>query len=426
MRRSRPFLVVLSACVLVLAACGDDERSSMTDGASLTTQADGGPADTGDGDGDVDDPDPDRENGSVADLSGAAITLTLVATLEQPVAMTTRPGSSHLYVAERTGRVVALLLGDDGTAGAGPVVVDITAETTTDGERGLLGVAFDPATDRLYLSFTDGNGHTRVDEWAMDGDVADLDSRRTVYTQEQPFSNHNGGHIAFGPDGYLYLGLGDGGSQADPLQAGQDPTTALGSIIRIDPVPSRSESFTVPDDNPFVEGGGAPEIWLIGVRNPWRFSWDAATGDLWIADVGQNVQEEVTWLPAPADGAAPGRGANLGWALFEGNHTFVIDAEPPPAYVPPVHTYDHGPGCSITGGYVSRGDQLPGLRGVYVYSDFCDPSIRAVLQRDGEVVDARSLEVTVPGGMAVSFGQGPSGELYVLSLGGGLYRLDPA
>jgi glucose/arabinose dehydrogenase len=223
----------------------------------------------------------------------------------------------------------------------------------------------------------------------------------------------------------LYLGMGDGGGGGDPLGAGQDPTTPLGALIRIDPAPAGDRPYTVPADNPYATGGGAPENWSIGLRNPWRFSWDAATGDLWIADVGQGAVEEVNVVPASADGSPPGRGANFGWAIFEGDVIYGGGPEPDD-YVPPVHTYRHRPGCSITGGYVSRGDALPGLRGVYVYSDFCDPTVYAVLARDGAFVEFRSLEVSVPGGQVVSFGEGPDGELYVMSLAGGLFRLDPA
>jgi glucose/arabinose dehydrogenase len=405
---------------LVLAGCGDDDAPETTT-TTTTTEPRADTTVTVDDDGEADDP-PDPVVESVTDLSDAAITLTRVAELDRPIALATRAGSNDLYVAERTGRVRIVT---SGGSVSGTPVVDISGDTTTDSERGLLGLAFHPDGSRLYLSYTDTDGDTRVDEWTMDGDAVDPDSRRTMFEQDQPFSNHNGGHVAFGPDGSLYLGLGDGGGGGDPLGAGQDPDTALGSLIRVEPTPDGGAPYTIPPDNPFVDGGGRPEIWLTGVRNPWRFSWDRATGDLWVADVGQRAVEEVTVLFAPGDGSPPGRGANLGWAIFEGDQPFAGGPEPED-YVPPIHTYGHRPGCSITGGYVSRGDQLPGLRGVYVYSDFCDPRIQAVLQRDGQVVEARSLEVSVPGGQVVSFGEGPEGELYVLSLGGGLYRIDPA
>ena len=411
-------------CALVLlSACGDDDGSpagpdgaepggaTTTSASPVTRPLDG-----------VDAP-PD----SVTDLSDAAIALTQVAELTAPIDLTARRGSADLFVAERAGRVRIIGLDGSGqpTPGDAAVLVDISSDTTTDGERGLLGLAFSPDGSQLYLSFTDDSGDTQIDEWQIDGDSVDEASRRTVYRAAQPFRNHNGGSIQFGLDGYLYLGLGDGGGSGDPLGAAQDPTSVLGSLIRIDPTPHGDSPFTVPPDNPFVDGGGAPEIWLTGVRNPWRFAFDHVTGDLWIADVGQNAVEEITVLSAGPDGEGAGRGANLGWPIFEGDEPF--DGGPEPAdYAPPVHTYRHRPGCSITGGYVSRGDALPALRGVYLYSDFCDPTIHAVLSRDGSEAEHRSLQVTVPGGLVVSFGEGPAGELYVLSLGGGVFRIDPA
>ncbi|MFP4512434.1 MAG: PQQ-dependent sugar dehydrogenase [Acidimicrobiales bacterium] len=424
MNPTRVLLIVFAALTLVASACGDDDTAEPTTTTTSPTD-DPGPTTTEAGPTTTDassDPEPVE---SVADLSEADIALTPVAELERPTALATRAGSPDLYVGERGGRVVVVERSPDGPGTVTDTLVDISDDTTTDGERGLLGLDFDPDGERLYLSYTDLSGHTRVDEWTMDGDAIDGSSRRAVYTLEQPFANHNGGHIGFGPDGFLYLGLGDGGGGGDPLDAGQDPTTPLGSLIRIDPTPDGDQPFTVPPDNPFVDGGGAPEVWSTGLRNPWRFSWDRATDDLWIADVGQSAIEEVNVLFASDDGSPPGRAANLGWSVFEGTEPFD-DGPEPENYVPPLHTYSHGPGCSITGGYVSRGDALPGLGGVYLYSDFCDPRIHLVLQDEGEVVETRSLDVSVPGGQAVSFGEGPDGELYVMSLAGGLFRIDPA
>lgn len=427
----RAGVVAVALALVLTGACGDDDEPAAT--TTSTTAPDTGSDDTGsDGPDGTDepapddtdaDPGPDVPTGSVDDLSGAAVALTPVAELRAPIALATRTGSSAVYVAERAGRVLAV----DPASGevAAEPVVDISSDTSTDVERGLLGLAFHPDGHRLYLSFTDTSGDTRIDEWTLVGDAVDPSSRRTVYTHEQPFANHNGGHIAFGPDGMLYLGLGDGGGGGDPLGAGQDPDTALGSLVRLDPTPDGERSFSVPPDNPFAGGGGLPEIWAIGLRNPWRFGWDAATGDMWIADVGQNAVEEVNLVPAPADGAPPGRGANFGWPIFEGDRAYAGGDEPP-GYVGPVHTYAHGPGCSITGGVVVRDPRLSGLIGAYVYADYCDPTVHAVLVRDGAAVEARSLGVSVPGGQAASFGEGPGGEVYVMSLSGGLFRLDPA
>ncbi|MGY6501961.1 MAG: PQQ-dependent sugar dehydrogenase [Acidimicrobiales bacterium] len=409
------------AASLLAAACGDDDSGpaqpvSPIPSLATTTTTDASADD--DGTAPVTPP-------SVDDLASAAVELTLVHEAFQPIDLITRPGERSLYVAERAGLVLRLTLGDDGApTGDTEEVVDIGADTEVIHERGLLGIAFDPDGEFLYASFTDDDGDTRVDQWRMDGDGADEATRRTVFSAEQPFANHNGGQIRFGPDGMLYLGLGDGGSSSDPLGAGQDPTTVLGAVLRIDPTASGDLPYEIPDDNPFVDGGGEPEIWMTGVRNPWRFDFDAVTGDLWVADVGQGAIEEVTVLFADG-GRSPGRGANLGWAIFEGNEPFHGGPEPE-NYAPPLHTYGHGPGCSITGGVVSRGDALPALRGAYLYSDFCDPTIYAVLQRDGVEVDFRSLEVQVPGAQVAAFGTGPAGEVYVLSLAGGVFRIDPA
>lgn len=424
---SRRLLVALvSMAALLLAACSDDDSDDSGAGSTITEDLSAPTTESGGTETPATDGEPAPPPDAIDDLAGAAITLTPVAEFDAPIALVARPGSANLFVAERGGRVQTLAPDGNGGWTPGQVVVDISGETTTDVERGLLGLAFDPAGDRIYVSFTDGAGDSRVDEWRLtdnaDGAAADPGSRRTVYTHDQPYPNHNGGHIAFGPDGLLYLALGDGGGGGDPLGAGQDPDTALGSIIRFDPTPDGDRPFTIPADNPFADGGGQPEIFINGVRNPWRFSWDSQTGDLWIADVGQGAVEEINWLPG-GDDASAGLGANLGWAIFEGDERFGPGDEPV-GYVGPIFTYGHGPGCSITGGFVSRDPRIPALFGAYLYSDYCDPAIHAVLQRDGEVIDNRSLDVEVPGGQMVSFGEGPDGELYVLSLSGGVFRID--
>jgi glucose/arabinose dehydrogenase len=420
--RPRSLIGLALALALLAAACGNDDSADPvgdTTTTTSTTEADPDPTEP------TDTTEPSDEVDSVEDLSDSDIALTEVVELEQPVALATRADSDHLYIAERTGRVVVVERSESGPGTVIQTLVDISGETTTESERGLLGLTFDPDGDRLYLSYTGPEGTTLVDEWIMDGDEIDDATRRTIYAIDQPFPNHNGGQVAFGPDGLLYLGLGDGGGGGDPLDAGQDPDTALGSLVRIEPTEAGDLPYTVPDDNPFADGGGAPEVWAIGLRNPWRFSWDRATDDLWIADVGQNQIEEINLVMSPDDGSPPGRGANFGWAIFEGDQPF--DGGPEPEnYVPPIYTFGHNPQCSITGGYVSRGDALPGLRGVYVYSDFCDPRIHLLLQRDGEVVETRALDTSVPGGGVTSFGEGPDGELYVMSISGGVFRLDPA
>lgn len=431
---ARRLATVLVAAALLAAACGDDGGGdgatpeggtqvlpSPTTAVPTTAAPTTGPAD----------PPPSTTTttapAGVDTLEGAAVQLRPVVRLDRPTALTTRPGSPHLWVAERGGTVRVVTLEDAGLgqvrATVGPVVADVSDRTTTGAERGLLGLAFSADGDTLFLSYTDLDGATTVDALTMDGDTAVADSRRPILFQPQPFPNHNGGQIALGPDGYLYLGLGDGGGGGDPLDTGQDPSDLLGSLLRIDPA-STGEGYDVPPGNPFVDGGGAPEVWTYGLRNPWRFSWDRATGDLWIADVGQDAVEEVTLLPATGD-EPPGRGANLGWPILEGDQAFS-GAPVPDGLVDPVITYPHDQGCSVTGGYVSRGPALEALRGAYLYADYCAAELRAALVRDGELVEDRRLGVDVPGGQVVSFGEGPEGELYVLSLDGGIFRIDPA
>lgn len=359
-------------------------------------------------------PGPQEAPPAIPDLDAVAVRLTEVATLDAPSAMAMRPGDDAFFIAERAGAVRVLR---DGERAPQPLV-DITGETTTDGERGLLGLAFSPDGERLYLSFTDTARDTRIDEWTLDGDGVRADSRRTVFALDQPYANHNGGHITFGPDGFLYIGLGDGGSAGDPLGAGQSLDTLLGALLRIDPLPREGAPYAVPADNPFVEDPAArDEIWVYGLRNPWRFSFDRATGDLWVADVGQNEREEVTVLPAGSAG-----GANLGWNVFEGTQRYA--GEPSGDEVPPLTEYSCDEGCSVTGGFVYRGEAIPALRGAYVYGDFCSGFVRAVAQEDGAVVAEADLGVEVES--LVSFGEDADGELYALSLSGGVFRVDPA
>lgn len=347
-----------------------------------------------------------------APVRGDLVRLTEIATAQAPTAGVAGPGDT-VWIAERPGRVRVL----DAQGTLGEPVLDITAETTTDGERGLLGITFDDAFAHFYLSYTDRDGNTAVDELEVAGGQLRPRTRQTILTQEQPFANHNGGDLAFGPDGMLYLGLGDGGSGGDPLGSGQDLGSLLGKLLRIDP--SGGDPYAVPPDNPFVgEPGARPEIWAYGLRNPWRFSFDAATGRLWIGDVGQSSWEEIDRAPE-----GTGRGANYGWSRMEGSQPF--SGAEPDGHVRPVHEYPTGSGrCSVTGGYVYRGSAIPALVGDYVFSDYCEGAIRALELRDGEV--AGETHLGVDGGSVVAFVQGPDRELYVLDLDGTIFRLDPA
>jgi glucose/arabinose dehydrogenase len=342
----------------------------------------------------------------------ASVVLTEVATAVAPIAGATGPDAT-VWIAERAGTVRVL-----GEQGLGDPVLDITGETTTDGERGLLGIAFDAEFAHFYISYTDLNGHSVIDEFEVAGGQLRPDRRRTILTQEQPFPNHNGGDLAFGPDGMLYIGLGDGGSGGDPFGNGQDLGTLLGKLLRIDP--TGGDPYGVPPDNPFVDDSSArPEIWAYGLRNPWRFSFDAETGDLWIGDVGQSEREEIDFTAA-GDSA----GANYGWSIMEARERYSGEDEPDD-HIPPVYDYETDEDrCSVTGGYVYRGSAIPALVGRYVFSDYCEGDIRALeVDGAGELVGETNLDVN--GGSVVSFVQGPDRELYVLDIVGTIYRLDP-
>jgi glucose/arabinose dehydrogenase len=243
-----------------------------------------------------------------------------------------------------------------------------------------------------------------------------------VLTIDEPYPNHNRGNLTFGPDGYLYIGMGDGGAAFDPQRRALNPASLLGKILRIDPVIHGDRPYTVPADNPYRSTAGArPEIWSIGVRNPWRFSFDAATGDLWIADVGQNAWEEID-VARKADGG--GRGVNFGWSAYEGTHRANAD-QPTTGAVPPIYEYPHGDdGCSISGGAVYRGADLPALDGWYVFSDYCSGHVRALLTTSGSAPTITALG-TVSATSTVR--AGPDGEVFVLSLDKGIvFRLAAA
>ncbi len=355
-------------------------------------------------------------------VTGVTVGLDPVGDYEQPVAMAFRPDANgRAYVGERAGVVLDV----DLATGEGTAVLDITDQTTTDSERGLLGLAVAPDGAHLYVSSTNLDGDSRVEEYeiAADGSLED-DSARIVFALDQPFSNHNGGDVNFGPDGLFYIALGDGGAAGDPLRAGQDPGQLLGSVLRIDPNGRDGSAYAVPDDNPFVGVEGArPEVWLKGVRNPWRFSFDRATGDLWIGDVGQAEVEEIDRLPAGADGLGAGRGANLGWSAMEGDQPFEERVEPQD-HTPPVFTYRQADGgCSVIGGYLYRGAAVADLYGAYLYSDYCLGGLRALAVVDGAVVDAATIAGPVDG--PISLAQDPDGELYVLTQPGPILQIVP-
>lgn len=346
-------------------------------------------------------------------ISSIRLSTEQIATLTSPTALATRSGDEALYVTEQAGRVVRV-------AGGTSTVLDISSEVGSDGnEQGLLGIEFSPDGAFLYLDYTDAQGTTRIVEYAMSDDRPQAESRRELLAVEQPFSNHNAGAIAFGPDGFLYITLGDGGSGGDPQGNGQNRGTLLGSILRILPQETDGSPYAVPSDNPFVDVDGArDEIWAYGLRNPWRISFDRQTGDLWIADVGQNEIEEIDFQPAGSDG-----GENYGWNRLEGTQPF--EGPPPDQHVLPIHEYSHAGGnCSVTGGHVYRGEAIPELRGVYLFIDFCGGALMGLRESGGEAADVGDLGIRM--NQVTSFGEDESGELYLLQRSGGIHRLQPA
>lgn len=370
-------------------------------------------------------PSPDTPGTGDRQLS-AKVHLVELAKVTSPVAMTNRPGSPNLYVAEQAGRVRALRPDSDGTSAdlADAPVLDISSDVDGRGERGLLGLTFSSDGGTLFTYHTDRRGTIHVSSYRMNSDAVDESTRVDILSIEHPMPNHNGGQLVTGPDGMLYIGVGDGGGSGDPNGNGQNTRTLLGKILRIDPTkPANGKNYGIPPSNPFADGSGAPEVWIYGARNPWRFSFDRETGDLWIGDVGQNEIEEINFLPNIA-GEGAGRGANLGWRQMEGSHPY--DGGTPPAnHVPPVLEYNHDNGeCSVIAGFVYRGQAIPALRSVLSYADFCVGPIRGLLTRDGNVLAEASLgaETQQPS----SFGQDNEGELYVLSQAGAVYRVTAA
>lgn len=361
----------------------------------------------------------DDVGGEAAAPAGAfpAVSLTRVASgFDEPLLVThAGDGSGRLFVVERGG-VIRIVR--NGKVEPTPFL-DISARVRTSGaEQGLLGLAFPPdyaKRKHFYVNYTakSGGGETVVARYRVgaNADVADPASATVLLRQAQPYANHNGGHLAFGPDGYLYIGLGDGGAAGDPHGNGQNPRTLLGKLLRID-VESGGDRYAIPRDNPFGN-----EIWALGLRNPWRFSFDRATGDLYIADVGQNAWEEVNFQPAASRG-----GENYGWNVMEAMHCFRSTNCGRKGLTDPVAEYRNGSGnCSITGGYVYRGAPYPSLAGIYVYGDFCSGQLWGLRRSDGGWQNARLLD---SGLTLSSFGEDEAGNVYLVDYGKGeVYRL---
>jgi glucose/arabinose dehydrogenase len=339
-----------------------------------------------------------------------------------PLYLTTPPGDPRLFVVEKGG---AIRIIKEGVVLPWPFL-DLTGKVSTGSEQGLLGLAFDPAyatTGRFIVHYTDVAGDTRVSSFhvSTDPDRADPTTEAVVLTADQPFANHNGGQIAFGPDGDLYLGLGDGGGGGDPNGTGQNLGDLLGSILRISL--TGPSGYTVPPDNPFVGVSGArAEVWSYGLRNPWRFSFDRLTGDLYIGDVGESRLEEIDVAPAAEGG---GRGVNFGWNLMEGTTCFAAGSCDTTGLALPVTEYGHNEGCSVTGGYVYRGAAIPALRGHYFYADYCSGFVRSLRMAGGVATDLADWPTLRPGGAVPSFGEDAAGELYVLSADGRVLKIVP-
>jgi glucose/arabinose dehydrogenase len=330
----------------------------------------------------------------------AALRLVRVAGgLQAPIRVTSAPGAPGLlYVAEQGG-LVRVVKG--GRAQAQPFL-DIRALTQAGGEQGLLGLAFAPdyATSRQFVvNYTDRNGDTRIVRYRSNGTKALPASAKQLLFVDQPYANHNGGMVAYGPDGLVYVGMGDGGSGGDPENRAQNPASRLGKILRLDP----------------ARPGAQPVMVALGVRNPWRFSFDRLNGDLWVGDVGQGSIEEVDHVSWPLQGLL-----NFGWDVYEGSAAFESKALGPGRLVAPVAQYSHERGCSITGGYVYRGSAVPAAKGRYFYGDYCSGTVWS-LKLVGEVAQVRVEPFKVPS--LTSFGEDAAGELYAVSGNGTLFRL---
>jgi glucose/arabinose dehydrogenase len=376
----------------------------------------------------------------VPSFPGVPATTALVAEgLVHPVTISAAPSDAHrIFVLEQEGRIRIIA---DGALLPDPFLA-IEGRVSCCTERGLLGLAFPPdfaTSGRFFVDYTNLRGDTVIARYRVsaDADRADPDTEQILLTIAQPFANHNGGQLAFGPDGYLYVGMGDGGSAGDPMNNAQSDDALLGKLLRIDTnVPDAGVDgrfYAVPPDNPHAERG-APLglVWAKGLRNPWRFSFDTATGDLYIADVGQDRREEIDVQPAASRG-----GENYGWRVFEGSQCYdprPLQAcpSPPTGYTMPVFDYGHAIGCSITGGFVYRGCALPDLRGQYFFSDYCTAFLHTVQVTNGTAHDLQDRTTQLaPGGgrqinQVVSFGEDAAGELYIADYDGEIYKIVPA
>ncbi len=361
------------------------------------------------------------ENGPPMEPSVDSLRVQVVSpNLNRPIHLTAPAGDARLFVAEQRGTIRII---QNGQLLPTPFL-DITSRVSCCGERGLFSIAFHPdyaENGYFFVNFTDVNGDTRVERFQVsdaDANVADPASAVPILFVDQPFDNHNGGQLAFGPDGMLYIGMGDGGGGGDPNGNGQNRTTLLGDLLRIDI--DADSPYAIPPDNPYAGSTEfRQEIWASGLRNPWRFSFDMVDEMLYIADVGQNMWEEINAVPADE------AGINYGWDIMEGRHCFPATAQcNQDGLRLPVHEYSHDDGCSVTGGFVYRGNAIPALRGHYFYSDYCTGFLKSFRVQGGIATDHRTWEVGELG-RVLSFGQDAAGEIYILTDNGVVRRIVP-
>lgn len=367
-------------------------------------------------------PDPATSAAGQPPIDPVDARLTRVARVTGGTSLAFRTHDPTLYLARQQGHVVPIT-----GRRVGAPILDVGDRIASQREQGLLGLVFSPDGRRMYVYFTSAAGENTLEEYAVTRRRnppirVDPASRRTLLVVPHAKPQHNGGQLAFGRDGMLYIAMGDGGGHrgSGPGQVpggnSQSSDTLLGKILRIDPTPSGDRPYTVPADNPYARGGGAPEIWHLGLRNPWRFSFDLRTGDLWIGDVGQDHWEEIDVVPP-----RPG-GRNFGYPILEGTHP--LNGTEAPGSVAPVFELWHRDGnCAVTGGAVYRGDAIPALRGHYVFADYCKGDLKALRVEDGRTVAFGRLGLRAP--LVSSFAQDPGGELYVVSQAKGVLRLDP-
>jgi glucose/arabinose dehydrogenase len=347
--------------------------------------------------------------------------LEIASGLSFPLYLTAPTGDlSRLFIVEKTGGIRIV---KDGTLLPEPFL-DISGQVSGGMEQGLLGLAFPPdyaSSGRFVVHYTDNAGNTRLSVFqvSVNPDIADASSEQVILTADQPAPNHNGGQVSFGPDGFLYLGLGDGGGSNDPQGRGQDLSELLGSILRVDV--QSGTSYTVPADNPFVgqQPATRPEVWSYGLRNPWRFTFDRANGDLYIADVGQNDFEEIDVAPAANGG---GKGVNYGWSIMEGDRCLGGGQCGQTGLVLPTFQYSHPEGCSVIGGYVYRGSALPALQGLYFFGDFCHGWVHSFRFSSGTATELTNWPTLRTASTLTSFGEDAAGEQYVLESSGRVSR----